>query len=76
MAVTVDRRSLRAARWDSADAATILNECARELVMREKGVTKALQPLDLAQNTDLERLVNVIDFDDLAGTRVREELGV
>jgi hypothetical protein len=72
MGATISRRSLRAASWDSTDAWTILQQCAGELATREKGVTKALQPLDLAQHPQLEPLLEAIDFDDLAEARARD----
>jgi hypothetical protein len=45
-----------------------------ELAMREKGVTKALQPLDLAEHPELEPLLEAIDFEDLADARARDGL--
>jgi hypothetical protein len=63
-AARVERERLERVRWDSADAATILNDASTELLVEQKGAAKELQPLELASHPDVAHVVEVIDFDD------------
>ncbi|MEO5709029.1 MAG: hypothetical protein ABIQ59_04325 [Nocardioidaceae bacterium] len=68
LAAHLRRDRLASIRWDITDARTILNECTSELHMRQKGVTKELQPLNLDAHPDVEATVMAIDFGDLVGS--------
>lgn len=42
-----ERRSFDGVRWDSADAATVVNDTAGNLLLNQKGATREPYPLDL-----------------------------
>lgn len=64
-AASIERRALSGVHWNSVDARTILQDVSAELLLVEKGATRALQPLNLAAEPWLADLLQVIDFDEL-----------
>jgi hypothetical protein len=72
LGATISRSALRRGPWESQDAWTVLHACADECVIREKGVTKALQPLDVGQHPELNSLLQAIAFDDFADAQAKD----
>ena len=69
LAVTITRSALTGVQWNTADAITIINTTATEKSINQKPRTRELQPLNLATEPDLARLVQAVDLADLAGAR-------
>ncbi len=67
MAAGVERTRLFNIRWASVEATTILNDASAEIIAAQKGITRALQPLDLDDHPDLADLVAAVDIDDMWG---------
>lgn len=63
LAAVIDRSALYGVLWESVDARTILRDVAREMLVNEKGATRALQPLDLAGEQDVSGLLGVVDYE-------------
>ncbi|MFD1947806.1 hypothetical protein [Nocardioides aestuarii] len=63
VAARLSRAALAAAAWSTASATEILNGAQTELVVNQKGVTKALHALDLRHEPGLQALVDAVEFD-------------
>jgi len=60
------RQALQGVAWASADAGTVAEDTASELVIRLRGGT-ALQPIDLDAQPGIRALLGVVDADELTG---------
>ncbi|NJP31023.1 DUF4236 domain-containing protein [Micromonospora thermarum] len=69
LAAKLDRDALAGVRWDSADAAAIVNDASNELLLNPRARTGELQPLNLAAEPALAELVGAVDFAELTGNR-------
>ena len=69
LAANIRRNRLVGIQWASTDAATILNQCNSELHLRQKGVAKEWQPLELDAYPDVQAALRAVDFN------VRTEAG-
>lgn len=59
------RSALAEVRWAGVDAVQVVNDCCTEKVLVQKGVTRALQPVPLAEHPDLRALVAAVDMSEL-----------
>jgi hypothetical protein len=64
LAAVFTREALQGIQWQSADAATIVNEASAELRIRQ-GATSELRPLDLSNETALAALLQAVDLEEL-----------
>lgn len=64
MAASVQRDQLVGVAWDLCDPLSVLSDWRSDLLIRQKGVAKELQPLDLSEHPDLQEVVRAIDLDD------------
>ncbi|MEV0196122.1 hypothetical protein [Nonomuraea sp. NPDC050691] len=60
-----DRRAFHGIQWDSANAATVVNDTASNLLFNQKGAAKEPFPLDLRAEPELQALVNAVDLTEL-----------
>lgn len=65
LAVRIQRTALNGIRWADADAVQVLEDAATEKVVRQKGTTQELTPIDLAAQPELEALIDAVEFEDL-----------
>jgi len=68
LAATFDRSALRGVQWQAADAAAIVHDTSRELLLNPRPRTGELLPLDLAAEPALAQLVAAVDLAELTGT--------
>lgn len=64
-AARITRDALAGVQWQSVDALRILKDTSAELVLNERGATRALHPLDVSKEPELAGIIAVIDFDEL-----------
>jgi hypothetical protein len=60
------RRALQGVAWRTADAVTVAQDTADELLVKLRG-GKVLQPLDLDRHPDIRELLGVVDLEELTG---------
>ena len=65
LAGVFERERLRNVVWEGMDAARIVNDTNTQLVIEQKGATKALAPIDLGTEPELQAVVSAIDFEDI-----------
>ncbi|MEQ6900335.1 DUF4236 domain-containing protein [Nocardioides sp. YIM 152588] len=65
MAAAFRKSAVDARPWRGIDALTALNDCSFETVLRRKGVTRALAPLDLRAEPAVAAVIDLIDLTDL-----------
>ena len=65
MATTFARERLKGIQWQQADAVRVTEDASSEWVRRQRGAAKELQPLDLAAEPDLAKIVAAVDFEEL-----------
>ena len=65
VAAELRRDRLLGVRWTSTDACTILTDCSSDLLWKQKGAAKELQPLDLDDHPQVRAAVDAIAFEDL-----------
>ncbi|WIE84430.1 hypothetical protein [Curtobacterium sp. MCPF17_021] len=65
VAAQFERSRLDGVKWTSVDSIRILNDVSSELQLKQVGVTKALAPLMMDDEPDLQALLAVIDFAEL-----------
>lgn len=65
LAGSIARSALGGVQWGSTDAGHVLADAATELVINRKGAAKVLSPLDLGQQSDITRLLERVDMDEL-----------
>ena len=65
MAAAFDRPVLAAVLWESASAVDVVNQAAKERLLKQSGPSKDLTPLDLSSEPELQALVHSIDLRDL-----------
>lgn len=65
IAAKFDRARLNGVQWAAVDSIRILNDVSTELQLNQAGVTKALAPLSLEEEPDLQALLEAIDFEEL-----------
>lgn len=65
LAALFERQRLENVLWKDVDAAQIVNDTSSELLLVQKGATKELVPVDLADEPDLAAVISAIDFEDL-----------
>ncbi|MFU8854342.1 DUF4236 domain-containing protein [Micromonospora sp. SL1-18] len=68
LAAMFDRSALRGVQWQAADAAAIVHDTSRELLLNPRPRTGELLPLDLAGEPALAQLVAAVDLAELTGT--------
>jgi hypothetical protein len=61
------RTALDGVRWDQAGAVQVFNDCCTEKLALQRGATRALQPVSLASEPQLQALIDAVDLDDLVG---------
>lgn len=61
-AVLCHRSALEGIVWEAVDALAVINTVCAEKLFVQKGLTKALQPISLADEPDLQELVAAIDL--------------
>lgn len=66
LAARFSRNALQGVRWDLVEATTVLNDVSSELLVRQRGAARELQPLDLAKEPELAELLTKVDVEDLA----------
>lgn len=66
LAARVERQRLEHVHWVGASAVRVINDTTSELQLRQVGVTKALAPVDLADEPQLRALLDGFDYGDLA----------
>jgi hypothetical protein len=59
-----ERAKLDGVQWASASAIQIVNDASSELIMKQRGQAKQLQPVDLNGEPELANLIKSVDFDD------------
>jgi hypothetical protein len=67
LAATFDRAALQGVRWHTADAASIVHDTSRELLLNPRARTGELLPLELAAEPALAQLVAAVDLAELVG---------
>ena len=75
LAAVFTRHALHGIQWQSADAATIVQDASAELRIRQ-GATSELRPLDLSNEPGLAALLHAVDLEELdqaAGNNHSEE---
>ncbi|OKI64362.1 DUF4236 domain-containing protein [Micromonospora sp. CB01531] len=65
LATKIDRSALDGVRWDTADAAAIVNDTTSELLLNPRARTGELLPLNLATEPALAELINTVDLAEL-----------
>jgi hypothetical protein len=45
----------------------VFNDCCTEKLALQRGATRALQPMSLASEPQLQALIDAVDLDDLVG---------
>jgi hypothetical protein len=65
LAARFERAALDGVQWASADAATIVNDVSVDKVLNQRGRSKDLSPIDLADEPELAHLVQAVDLDEL-----------
>ncbi|MEV1290091.1 hypothetical protein [Micromonospora sp. NPDC049679] len=68
LAARFARQALDGVRWESSDAAAIINDVSAELLLNQRGRTGELMPLDLSAEPALTALIEAVDLTDLTGT--------
>jgi hypothetical protein len=64
-AVSITRQALQGIHWHEADAIAIVNAAAHESLIVQKGRSKELSPIDLANEPDIAALVRAVDIEEL-----------
>jgi hypothetical protein len=62
-----ERRALNGVQWATADAVRIVNDVASELLINQRGRSAELGPIDLANEDELQKLIQTIDLSELVG---------
>jgi hypothetical protein len=65
MAASFERSRLAAVRWSEADANTILQDAAVELMLNMKRATSELQPVNLDKEPAVQELMQHVEIDEL-----------
>jgi hypothetical protein len=68
------RDALQGIQWQSADAATIVQDASAELRIRQ-GASNELRPLDLSNETALAALLQAVDLEELGQAAGKDESG-
>ena len=63
MAARFTREAMSSAVWHTSSATDVINTSHSELLVTEKGVTKALSTLDLSHQPELRALVEAVTFE-------------
>jgi ribosomal protein L7/L12 len=64
LAARFARAAMDGVLWDQTDAARIVNDISTDLLLRVKGQSAELAPLDLSGEPELALLLDRVDFDD------------
>jgi hypothetical protein len=67
LAAKFERSSFDRVQWATADAPTIVNGVSSQLVTNQRGRSKDLAPIDLAEEPELEQLIRAVDLSQLVG---------
>jgi hypothetical protein len=65
LAARFERSRLDGIHWAQADAAQVVNDASTERILIQKGATKELTPVDLAQEIAIAEVVSAVDFEGL-----------
>ena len=65
LAATFDRSALNGVQWQAVDAAAIVSDTSRELLLNPRARTGELLPLDLAAEPALAALISAVDLAEL-----------
>jgi hypothetical protein len=69
LAAKLDRRALNGVRWETADAAAIVNDTSTERLLYPRARTGELLPLNLETEPALADLINTVDLAELTDTQ-------
>jgi hypothetical protein len=72
LAAVFTRQALHGIQWQSADAATIVQDASAELHIRQ-GATSELRPLDLSNEPGLAAVLQAVDLEELDGAAVNDD---